>query len=194
MDDDPDTRWLSPDEAFGVLGNEIRVDILQMLGEADGPVSFTDLRDRLGIRQGGQFNYHLDKLVGHFVAKTDEGYALRDPGRRVVEAILSGAVTGDPALEPTAIDFACHHCGSPVEVSYRHGTMRLSCTECSGHFDPSNDPDEASDARSTSKSTSEPVAPDSSNAACVPPGERSTTRTTRPEARLAVQLPLWRPA
>lgn len=140
--------WLSPDEAFSALGNEIRIDILQTLGTADGPVSFTELRDQLGIRQGGQFNYHLDKLVGHFVGKTEAGYALREPGRRVVEAILSGAVTGDPSLEATTIDFTCHHCGASVEVSYEHGTMRMSCSECSGHFDASNDPGEVTDAKS----------------------------------------------
>ncbi|MFB6206666.1 MAG: ArsR/SmtB family transcription factor, partial [Haloglomus sp.] len=84
---------LSPDEAFGVLGNETRIQILQTLGEADGPLSFTELRDRVGIRQGSQFNYHLDKLVGHFVRKTDDGYELRLAGRRVIYAVLSEAVT-----------------------------------------------------------------------------------------------------
>jgi len=149
MSEDPSAEtWLSPDEAFSALGNETRIDILRTLGAADGPVSFTELRDQLGIRQGGQFNYHLDKLLGHFVGKTGEGYALREPGRRVVEAILSGAVTGDPVLQPTTVDFTCHHCGSPVEVSYDHGTMRMSCTECSGQFDASNDPGEASGAES----------------------------------------------
>jgi len=131
------TGALSPDEAFGVLGNETRVRILRALSGAEGPVSFTDLRDEVGIRHGGQFNYHLDKLVGHFVEKTDRGYLLRSPGRRVVQAILSGAVTDDPTLEPTVVDFACHHCGAPVEVSYSEGDTRLSCTECGGNYDGS---------------------------------------------------------
>lgn len=149
MTDDPEAeRWLSPDEAFEALGNETRVEILRALALEDEPMSFTTLRNDLGIRQGGRFTYHLDKLVGHFVSKTDDGYVLRDPGRRVVEAILSGAVTGDQVLEPTTIDFPCRHCGEPVEVRYDHGTMRLSCTGCSGHFDPATDPGEVADAES----------------------------------------------
>lgn len=132
--------WLSPDEAFNVLGNDIRIQILRTLGEADRALSFTEMRDELGIRQGGQFNYHLDKVVGHFVEKTGDGYVLREPGRQVVEAVLSGAVTNDPVLERSVIEFSCHHCDAPVEVDYSHGTMRMSCSECSGQFDESNAP------------------------------------------------------
>lgn len=138
----PDTdgsnpSMVAPDEAFSVLGNETRIGILQTLGEAEGPLSFTELRDRVGIRQGAQFNYHLDKLVGHFVGKTEAGYMLRQPGRRVVQAILSGAVTADPALEPTEIEFPCRHCGASVEVGYSRGEMLLSCTECGGNYEKS---------------------------------------------------------
>jgi hypothetical protein len=144
MSRDPsEETWLSPDKAFSALGNETRIDILQTLGAAEGPVTFSELRNRVGIRQGGQFNYHLDQLVGHFVDKGEAGYALREPGRRVVEAILSGAVTEDPVLEPTTIDFTCHHCDAEVVVNYDEGTMRMSCSECPGHFDPSNVPGEA---------------------------------------------------
>ena len=128
---------LTPDEAFSILGNETRIEILRTLGEADRSLSFTDLRERVGVRQGAQFNYHLDKVVGHFVAKTDDGYALREPGRRVVQSVLSGAVTEDPVLEPTEIDYSCHYCGAPVEVSYSQGRLQLSCTECSGNYDES---------------------------------------------------------
>ena len=125
---------LSPDEAFSVLGDETRIEILQVLGESGGPMSFTALRDAVGLRQGGQFNYHLDKLVGHFVKKTDDGYDLRQPGRRVVEAVLSGAVTHDPELEPTPVDFECLLCGNSIRVSYRSERVELYCTECSGQY------------------------------------------------------------
>lgn len=81
---------LTPDDAFAVLGNETRLEILRSLSDADGPVSFSDLREHVGMRDSGQFNYHLDKLVGHFVTQADDGYALRQAGDRVIEAILSG--------------------------------------------------------------------------------------------------------
>lgn len=135
---DPDgRRSLPPDEAFSILGNETRMGILRELGAADQSLSFTDLRERVGVRQGAQFNYHLEKVLGHFVEKTDGGYRLREPGRRIVQSVLSGAVTEDPVLEPTEVDFACRHCEAPLEVSYSRGRLRLSCSVCVGDFDES---------------------------------------------------------
>lgn len=64
---------LSPDDAFGLLGNETRLAILQALGDAADPLSFSELRDRVWVSDSGQFNYHLDQLTGPFVGQTDEG-------------------------------------------------------------------------------------------------------------------------
>lgn len=132
---------LAPDEAFGVLANDTRMDILRALADADGALAFSELRDRVGIRQGAQFNYHLDKLVGHFVAKTDDGYALRQAGQRVVEAVLSGAVTEAPVLEPTEVEHSCPYCGAPNMVSYHEERVERYCTECNGLYDPSVRPE-----------------------------------------------------
>ena len=68
-------------EAFELLGSEMRLAILLALWEAMDPyafppepaLSFSELRKRVGIRHGRQFNYHLDKLVGRFVHRADEG-------------------------------------------------------------------------------------------------------------------------
>ena len=125
---------LSPDDAFSLLGNETRIEILRALGEADRPLSFTELRDQVGIRQGGQFNYHLDKLVGHFVRKNEEGYSLRRSSSRVIKAVLSGAVTEDPTIEPTQIDVPCTYCEAPVEVTYAQEMLEYYCTECAGAY------------------------------------------------------------
>jgi hypothetical protein len=134
---------LTPDEAFAVVGNETRLEILRSLSDADGPVSFSDLREHVGMRDSGQFNYHLDKLVGHFVAQTDDGYALRQAGDRVIEAILSGAVTHAPEFDLTTIDETCHYCGSPVAVRYGEERVRIYCTNCEGGYarEPSDAPD-----------------------------------------------------
>jgi hypothetical protein len=129
--DHPDTA-LSPDEAFGVLGNETRMAILRTLGEADAPLPFSELRERVGVADSGQFNYHLERVVGHFVRKGADGYALRQAGRRIVEAVLSGAVTESPVVEPTRLDHPCHYCGSPIEVSFRTDRLVKYCTECAG--------------------------------------------------------------
>lgn len=139
-DSEPAAETPCPEDAFAALGNETRVRILRVLGDHDDPLSFSDLYDELDVRDSGQFNYHLEKLVGHFVHKTDDGYTLARAGRRVVEAILSGAVTGDPSLDPTVVDEGCDVCGAPMEVSYSHGAVELFCTECDGKYSQQNRP------------------------------------------------------
>lgn len=131
---DPEGSTLSPDDAFAVLGNETRMKILRSLSEADGPVAFSELRDRVGIQDSGQFNYHLGELDGHFVHKTERGYKLRQPGRRVIEAVLSGAVTQTDVIEPTRLDSPCPYCGADIEVSYREEAVLVRCTACIGSF------------------------------------------------------------
>jgi DNA-binding transcriptional ArsR family regulator len=126
----------APDEAFAALGNETRMAILRALGEAGTSLSFSELRDRVGVRDSGQFNYHLDRLVGHFVRRSDEGYELRRAGERVVESVLSGAVTEAPEVGPTEVEQSCQYCGTQVLMGYREERTRLFCTECPGIYGP----------------------------------------------------------
>lgn len=84
-------------EALEKLANEHRIRILQVLAEADAPLSFTELRREVGIGDTGQFNYHLTELLGRFVDQTDGGYELNRPGKRVVVA------ASDVDLEATAM-------------------------------------------------------------------------------------------
>ena len=132
--EDEEPRTLPPDEAFVALGNEIRIEILRALEDADAPLAFSELRDRVGVDDPGQFNYHLGKLAGHFVRKDEDGYALRTAGTRIIESVLSGAVTDAPVLEPTRLDAPCPYCGADVEVSYREERLLTRCTECPGSF------------------------------------------------------------
>jgi DNA-binding transcriptional ArsR family regulator len=128
--DEDDHDPLSAEQAFSVLGNETRLAILRALADADGTLSFTELRSRVGLRQGTQFNYHLTKLVGHFVEKHKAGYSLREPGRRVVQAVLAGAVEDGPWLPPTSIEYDCHFCGAAIEVRYLDGWFSMHCPTC----------------------------------------------------------------
>lgn len=130
------TSTLLPDEAFNALGNTVRIRILRALGEADNVLSYTELRDRVGLDEGDRFNYHLDRLVGHFVTKSEKGYELRQPGRAVVQAVLSGAITEAPRIERTRIDASCQLCGAPVEIRYKEDRVETFCTECPGVWGP----------------------------------------------------------
>ncbi len=134
-EDAPRSTTLSPDDAFSVLANETRMDIVRTLSDSDEPLSFSELRESVGMPDSGKFNYHLDKLSGHFVRKTDEGYSLRQAGTRVIQAVLSGAVTEAPVVESTRIDEACPYCGAAIVVSFREERLHLYCSSCSGTFE-----------------------------------------------------------
>lgn len=125
-----------PEEAFSILGDNARLEILRTLAEVDGPVGYSELFDNIEYDDLSNFHYHLDQLVGHFVGKSDEGYALRRPGERVVEAVLSGAVTTDPVRERTRTSRQCPVCSASIEVGYEQERVTLHCPECPGLIEP----------------------------------------------------------
>lgn len=125
---------LSPDEAFAMLGDETRLQILEVLGDADGPLTYSELFDRIEYDDSANFTYHLQRLVGHFVRKTDEGYRPRLAGRHVVEAIYSGVVTDNLLIERTATDLACPYCGAPTEMAYHDEVAVVYCSKCEGRI------------------------------------------------------------
>ena len=132
--DETATSGLSPDAAFGLVADETRLEILRTLSETDEPLAFTVLFERSEYDDSSNFSYHLDKLEGHFISRTDEGYALRQTGRRVVEAVIAGTVTDDPVVEREPTDRECPFCSAPIEVSYQQERVEMYCTECPGFF------------------------------------------------------------
>lgn len=132
--DDPACEdCVEPAEAFAIIGNETRLDILEELWAAsERPVRFSDLRRRVGMRDSAQFNYHLGKMTGKFVRKTDGGYDFKSAGRKVVSAILGGSFTGHPDVGPIELPEACVVCGDPLQASYADEHMAVECPDC-GH-------------------------------------------------------------
>ena len=128
---------LQPAEAFSVIGNETRLSILEALWEApERPVTFSELRSRIGMADSAQFNYHLQRLTGQFLQKTDDGYDFRSPGRAVIQAVLAGSLNRDPELEPFAVEGACIDCGAGLEAFYEDERLRVVCSDCGrGHAD-----------------------------------------------------------
>lgn len=133
-DDDSERDPLSPEDAFVVLGSEHRIAMLRVLGDSTEPLAFSELQEAVGTADSGQFTYHLNKLVGHFVGQTEDGYEIRRAGERIIEAVLSGAVTASPTIDATETDRECHYCGAPVEIRYREEKLRIHCTECPGIY------------------------------------------------------------
>lgn len=131
---------LAPADAFSLLGNELRMAILRALWEASDPLStddavgFSELYRLVGADDSGKFNYHLEKLVGHFAQRSDDGYELTTAGEVIVQAVIAGSATRNPTIEATAVDDTCIVCGAPVQVAYEAGYLMVTCTDCEGFW------------------------------------------------------------
>ncbi|MFC6796021.1 winged helix-turn-helix domain-containing protein [Halobaculum halobium] len=148
---------LDPAEAFALLGNETRIDILQSLHEAtierddDRPVAFSELYDRTGLDDSAHFNYHLKQLLDHFVRKVEcgdpddgqagsddstgsddcvEGYEFRTPGWKVVRSVFAGTFTGRSEVGPFDAPGACYECGGDLVATYANELLTIACSEC----------------------------------------------------------------
>jgi hypothetical protein len=127
----PSERGAHVREAFQLLADETRLDIIEHLRCAeDGPVSYAEIKSALGIQDSGRFNYHLDKLSGTFISKSEEGYALSFSANTLYQAILSTR----PIAEHPSLTFdvaeSCPECGSTFEIRYEHEFIVSQCPNC----------------------------------------------------------------
>lgn len=131
---------------FSLLSNETRLAVILALAEACEPlnrqtwnptgvnaVPFSELRERVGSRDPGNFNYHLGKLEGHFIQQTTDGYELLPAGTRIVKTVISIAGFEETALPATPIDLACPNCGAPTAITHQRQRMYHLCTACDGN-------------------------------------------------------------
>ena len=142
---DTDLAGVSPDEAFAVLGNQTRLAIIKALWKAgahhkyddlfpmDTTISFSELQRATGVRDNGRFNYHLSKLVPHFVCRTDDGYRLSGAGKEIARTVIT--LSGEPNIEvPGELQTPCPLCSARLTVSYEDQWLRVTCTDCPGEF------------------------------------------------------------
>jgi DNA-binding transcriptional ArsR family regulator len=117
--------------AFATLGNETRLRIVRALWEVpEGEATFSELQNAVGMRDSGQFNYHLNKLVGRFVRKDDDRYRLSSAGVLVLGAILSGSYTVADRVPPYALGDTCLNCGAILLATYDDEHARVFCPTC----------------------------------------------------------------
>lgn len=125
-----DEEGLSPDEAFWLLGDEMRTAILHAVWESSGEgITFSEIRERVGSPDSGKFNYHLGKLAGHFLVKSEDGYRLTQAGREVVRAVMAGTITQRPEMGPVAIDAHCEDCDGALVARYDEYGI-IECGDC----------------------------------------------------------------
>lgn len=89
---------------FDLLSDESRLEIIGALYRAGShspsdPIPFSDLFDRTGLTDTGQFNYHLRRLRGPFVEKTDDGYCLTTEGATIGRLLDQEHTTDDGSSE-----------------------------------------------------------------------------------------------
>lgn len=125
------------EEPFALAGNEIRTKIIHTFGEAyiqEGPshaLSFSELRSRTDTDiDPAQLNYHLQKLVGHFVAKTDGGYVLHPKGKQVYLALQAGTFEQRERQVSVKAQFDCYYCQAPVRATLSGARAKVACPEC----------------------------------------------------------------
>jgi len=140
-----DLEGLAPEDAFAILGDETRLDIVRTLWESGAlheyddiddsitRISFSTLRRRVGVDDNGQFNYHLSKLTPHFVRQEADGYRLSGAGKKIARTVV--AVAGEPDSEVVSeVDTPCPLCGAAVTAAYEDQWLRFACAECGGLF------------------------------------------------------------
>lgn len=125
--------------ALKLLSDETRLAILLALWDGYEPygpneaMPFSELYDRVAVRDSANFNYHLGELTEHFVEKTDDGYHLHNSGLILVRTVIAGTGLNESTTAATELDISCTRCGDArLEISYRDGSVYLTCPECEG--------------------------------------------------------------
>lgn len=126
---------------FSVLADETRLGVVEVLGDASGggeyaTLSYSEIRATLDDIDSGKLNYHLRKLRGRFVERTDDGYRLTLPGISVYQAISSGRFDRQSThVEPTEHPACCPDCDGTLVFSYRDGRYLVECSSCATLLD-----------------------------------------------------------
>lgn len=126
----------SMSDTFALVGHEIRAEIIRVLGDPTNDaweLSFSEVRTRVAVDvDPSQLHYHLEQLLGHFLAKTAEGYHLLPAGVHLCRALYAG--TFGPQEETLRVDaeFDCHFCSAPGVAVFDAGHVGIVCSDC-GH-------------------------------------------------------------
>ncbi len=142
MSDDGRERAAS-EEAFALLGHEIRLAILRAFFERYAPIdpesrsdvrgqrtlSYAELMAATGMEDSGKFNYHLGKLRGVYVEAVEDGYVPTASAIALYEAVVANRPT-ESAPTDFEIDDPCPNCGAGLRGRYEQEFLRVECPAC----------------------------------------------------------------
>lgn len=124
----------SREDTYAALTDETRVRILFALAErydeawSSGWLSFSELRERVGVADASRFSYHLDQLQDGFVRKEDGQYSPRVAALEVVAAIRAGTYDGESTVvDRLETDYECPHCERSLVARYRDHLLYVGC-------------------------------------------------------------------
>ncbi len=123
-------------EILAAIGNEHRIAILYELQQAyrhdRSSLPYATLKRRIGVRDSGNFNYHLQQLVGRFVFQADNGgYALTYAGRKIVSALSAGIFTEQAGERRFDAPGTCYACDKASLIArYEQERLYITCQSC----------------------------------------------------------------
>lgn len=124
-------------DAFALVGNEIRAEIIRVLGDArvaarvQPVLTFTELRERIDPDvRSSRFNYHLQKLVGVYVTSTEDGYRMRNEGRVLYQTLRAGTFNPQRTTSIGDAGFDCYFCDTRVGATIDEGAVQIQCPDC----------------------------------------------------------------
>lgn len=132
-----------PEEAFALLGHQIRLDILRAFFDSYSPIdpgsrsevrdqrklSYSELMAATDTEDSGKFNYHLEKLRGVYVEKIDAEYVPTASAIALYQAVVANRPT-QPVPANFEIDEACPNCGAGLRGRYEQEFLTIGCPAC----------------------------------------------------------------
>ncbi len=116
------------------LASDVRLRIVRaLIGSPGKTLSYSDLQRASGIKDSGQFSYHLRQLQGQFVTQTDDGYRLRYSAVALYQALLAGTALGENEPWTIETESPCPACDGLLEAHYCDDMLTISCPDCR-HF------------------------------------------------------------
>lgn len=106
--------------------------------ETQEGVSFGELRDRAGIEDSGNFNYHLGELAGTLVSDREDGYVLSPLGYNLMGALDRYTELEYSTIDEWALEDPCPFCGGTLSAKYRREMLEVRCRDCNGLADDGN--------------------------------------------------------
>jgi hypothetical protein len=131
------------EEAFALLGHDIRLDILRaffQMYEPVDPESLPDMREQrslsygelmteVGMEDSGKFNYHLEKLRGVYIEKVEAGYVPTASAIALYEAMVANRPTKTVSTD-FFVDERCPNCESRLRGEYEQEFLSVDCPTC----------------------------------------------------------------